>query len=331
MTARAAFSIAMLAVATLVQGPGPLPRDTLPATLPLAPPLGFPDELVAPIGNEFTDERTALGRALFFDPLLSRDRTVACASCHQPEHGMADPRARSLGVDGKLSRRNAPTLFNRGHASAQMWDGAAESLEEQALMPLENPDEMALPVEEALARLRAEPRYAARFEAAYGALSRESLAKALAQFVRRLQLGNSPVDRFRAGDVTGLSPQERTGMWLFESRAGCWRCHSGPNFSDERFHSTGIGVREGVAELGRAAITGDAADRGRFKTASLRALALTAPYMHDGSLATLGEVVEFYARGGNPHPQLDPELRAFDATPEERAALVAFLKVLSRP
>ena len=120
-------------------------------------------------------------------------------------------------------------------------------------------------------------------------------------------------------------------MWLFESRAGCWRCHSGPNFSDERFHSTGIGVREGVAELGRAAITGDAADRGRFKTASLRALALTAPYMHDGSLATLGEVVEFYARGGNPHPQLDPELRAFDATPEERAALVAFLKALSRP
>lgn len=331
MATRAAFSIAMLAVATLVQGPGPVPRDTLPTSLSLAPPLGFPDALVAPVGNEFTDERTALGRELFFDPLLSRDRTVACASCHQPEHGMADPRARSLGVDGKPSRRNAPTLFNRGHARAQMWDGAAESLEEQALMPLENPDEMALSVEDALVRLRAEPRYASRFEAAYGSLTRESLAKALAQFVRRLQLGNSPVDRFRAGDVTGLSPQERTGMWLFESRAGCWRCHSGPNFSDERFHSTGIGARDGVAEPGRAAITGDALDRGRFKTASLRALTFTAPYMHDGSLATLEEVIDFYARGGNPHPQLDPELHAFDASPEERAALAAFLKALSRP
>ena len=331
MILRAAFSTAVLAAVVFVQGPGPVPRDTLPAQLPLSAPAGFPQALVAPAGNEFTDERTALGRALFFDPLLSRDRTVACASCHQPEHGLADPRARSLGVDGKLSRRNAPTLFNRGHASAQMWDGAAESLEEQALMPLENPDEMALPVDEALARLRAEPRYAQRFEVAYGELSRETLAKALAQFVRRLQLGDSPVDRFRAGDVAGLSTQERTGMWLFESRAGCWRCHSGPNFSDERFHATGIGVREGVAEPGRAAITGAASDRGRFKTASLRALAFTAPYMHDGSLATLDDVVEFYARGGNPHAQLDPDLRPFEASAEERAALVAFLKALSRP
>lgn len=331
MILRAAFSTAMLATAVLVQGPGPVPRDTLPAELPLAAPLGFPDALVAPAGNEFTDERTALGRTLFFDPLLSQDRTVACASCHQPEHGMADPRARSIGVGGKLSRRNAPTLFNRGHASTQMWDGAAESLEEQALLPLENPDEMALPIDESLARLRADSRYAGSFEAAYGELTRDTLAKALAQFVRRLQLGDSPVDRFRAGDVTGLSAQERTGMWLFESRAGCWRCHSGPNFSDERFHATGIGVREGVAEPGRAAITGAASDRGRFKTASLRALAFTAPYMHDGSLATLDDVVEFYARGGNPHAQLDPDLRPFEASAEERAALVAFLKALSRP
>jgi len=328
--ARAATSALLLAAAALWQGPGPIPRDTLPAALPLAPPRGFLAPLVAPEGNEFTDERTALGRALFFDPLLSRDRTVACASCHQPEHGMADPRARSLGVDGVPSRRNAPTLFNRGHASAQMWDGAAESLEEQALMPLENPDEMALSVDEALARLRAQTPYAERFQAAYGGLSRDTLAKALAQFVRRLQLGDSPVDRFRAGDVSGLSAQERTGMWLFESRAGCWRCHFGPNFSDERFHATGIGARDLAPEPGRGAITGDAADRGRFKTATLRALALTAPYMHDGSLATLEEVVEFYARGGNPLASPDPNLQAFEASPDDRAALVAFLKALSR-
>jgi cytochrome c peroxidase len=331
MFARAAFSGGVLVLALFAEQPRPVPQDTLPKELPLVAPLGFERAPEAPVDNEFSDARTALGRALFFDPILSADRTVACATCHRPEHGMADNEPRSRGVEGKLTKRNSPSLFNRGHAEPQMWDGAAESLEEQALMPLENPDEMALPIEDALARLRSDGAYSKHFRDAYGELSRESLARALAQFVRRLQLGDSPVDRFRAGDVSGLTAQERTGMWLFESRAGCWRCHAGPNFSDERFHNTGVGVRDGLAEPGRAAISGEPLDRGRFKTASLRGLAQTAPYMHDGSLATLEDVVEFYSRGGNANGFLDPELKPFDASAEERAALVAFLKALSRP
>ncbi|MCY3001450.1 MAG: hypothetical protein NTV21_06570 [Planctomycetota bacterium] len=329
MSLRTPLLLAVLAAFGLQDAP-PLPQDTLPQELPLEAPLGFPEEIAAPEGNGFTRERTELGRRLFFDPVLSLDRTVACASCHQPEHGFADPRRFSLGVGGKLTKRNSPTLFNRGHATLQMWDGRAASLEEQALMPLENPDEMALPIPDALARLRADDFYAKAFGRAYGELSRETLAKAIAQFVRRLQKGDSPIDRFRVGGVKDLSKEERTGMWLFESRAGCWKCHSGPNFSDERFHSTGVGAVDGQAEPARMAITGDPADRGRFKTASLRVLELTAPYMHDGSLATLEEVVDFYSQGGTPHATRDPLLEPFEATPEERKALVAFLRALSR-
>lgn len=329
MGIRATLLVAALATLGL-QDVAPLPKDTLPRELPLEAPLGFPEQLVAPAGNEFTDERTELGRLLFFDPVLSLDRTVSCASCHQPEHGFADPRRFSLGVGGKPTKRNSPTLFNRGHATLQMWDGRAASLEEQALMPLENPEEMALPIPDALERLRTDGWYRGAFERAYGELSRETLAKAIAQFVRRLQKGDSPIDRFRVGGVKDLSKEERTGMWLFESRAGCWKCHSGPNFSDEQFHSTGVGSVDGVAEPARMAITGAPADRGRFKTASLRALDFTAPYMHDGSLATLEEVVDFYAEGGRPHATRDPLLEPFEATPEERKALVAFLRALSR-
>jgi cytochrome c peroxidase len=329
MGIRATLFVAALATVAL-QDVAPLPKDTLPRELPLEAPLGFPEELVAPAGNEFTSERTELGRRLFFDPVLSLDRTVSCASCHQPEHGFADPRRFSLGVGGKLTKRNSPTLFNRGHATLQMWDGRAASLEEQALMPLENPDEMALPIPDALERLRADGGYPGAFERAYGELSRETLAKAIAQFVRRLQKGDSPIDRFRVGGVKGLSKEERTGMWLFESRGGCWKCHSGPNFSDEQFHSTGVGAVDGVAEPARMAITGAAEDRGRFKTATLRALEFTAPYMHDGSFATLDEVVDFYVEGGRPHATRDGLLEPFDATVEERKALVAFLRALSR-
>lgn len=326
---RVPFVVAALAAFGLQEAPS-LPKDTLPRELPLEAPLGFPAVIVAPPGNEFTPGRTELGRRLFFDPVLSLDRTVSCASCHQPEHGFADPRRFSLGVGGKRTKRNSPTLFNRGHASLQFWDGRAASLEEQALMPLENPDEMALAIPEALERLRRDESYRGAFELAYGELSRETLAKAIAQFVRRLQKGDSPIDRFRVGGVKGLSKEERTGMWLFESRGGCWKCHSGPNFSDEAFHSTGVGAEDGQPEPGRMAITGDATDRGRFKTATLRALEFTAPYMHDGSLATLDQVVDFYAEGGRPHTTRDPLLEPFEATTEERKALVAFLRALSR-
>lgn len=325
-TAFAGLALCALAA----QGPSRVPRDTLPADLSSSPPFGLPEQIPDPPDNAYSRERTELGRALFFEPLLSLDGSVACATCHLPEHGFAEPAATSTGVGGKRTARNAPTLFNRAFAPAHMWDGRASVLEQQVLLPIENPDEMALPLAQALERLRADSGYRERFERAYGELSQSTLAKALAQFVRRLTFADSPVDRFRIGEVTGLSVEERAGMWLFESRAGCWKCHSGPNLSDESFHNTGVGARDGQAEPARQAITGDERDRGRFKTPTLRALSFTAPYMHDGSLATLEEVVDFYARGGNPNPALDPLLAELELSPEERRALVAFLHALSR-
>jgi cytochrome c peroxidase len=212
-----------------------------------------------------------------------------------------------------------------------MWDGRAESLEAQALLPVEDELEMALPLEEALARLKADKSYAPAFAAAFeDGVTRDNLARAIATFVRRLTYGDSPVDRFRSGEVTWLSAEERAGMWLFESRGGCWKCHSGPTFSDEGFHNTGIGAHDGRAEPGREAVTSEASDRGKFRTPTLRALTLTAPYMHDGSLATLEEVVDYYARGGNANADLDPRLEPFALEPADKAALVAFLRALSR-
>ncbi len=306
-----------------------VPADTLPAELGARVPLGLPADLAPP--DDASPEVVALGRRLFFDPILSLDRTVACASCHRPESGLADAEPTSRGVGGRRTLRNTPTVLNRALGTRFFWDGRAASLEEQALAPIEDEREMALPLDEALARLAADADYAAAFEGAFGGPpTRERLARALASFVRRLWIGDSPVDRFRAGEHDALTPAERAGLWLFESRGGCWRCHSGPNFSDEDFHATGVGARDGVPEDGRFAVTGDPRDRGRFKTPTLRGVALTAPYMHDGSLATLEEVVEFYRRGGNPSENLDPALRPLELSDRDAANLVAFLRALSR-
>jgi cytochrome c peroxidase len=324
----AASTVASIALAALAAVQSPAPQ--------LAPhagelPLGLARELSEPAGNAFDARRWELGRRLFFDPLLSRDGTIACASCHRPELYFADDRAFSEGVGGARTRRNAPSLFNRGFGAELMWDGRAPTLEAQVLLPIEDELEMGLPLAELLERLAATPEYPALFADAFdGGLTRENLARALAQFVRRLVLGDSPVDRFRAADAAALDAEARVGLWIYESKGRCWRCHSGPNFTDESYHATGVGVRDGAAEPGRAAVTGAAADRGRFKTPSLRGVARTAPYMHDGSLATLADVVEFYRKGGVAHPERDPLLEPLELTEREAAALVAFLEALSR-
>jgi cytochrome c peroxidase len=289
-----------------------------------AVPLGLPAERLLAVSSE-RDEVRLVGRRLFFDPILSSDRTVACASCHAPEHGFADERALSTGVHGRQTLRNAPTLYNRALGLAFMWDGRARTLEEQVVLPIENELEMDLALPDAVARLAGEASYAAAFEEALGGPpSKERLAAALAGFVRSLWNGESGVDRFRAGDYGALSDAARSGLWLFESRGGCWRCHSGANFTDEDFHNTGVG-----GDDGRFAVTGIEADRGRFKTPTLRGVAETAPYMHDGSLASLDEVVELYRRGGRANPNLDPRLRPIEMTDEDAANLVAFLRALS--
>lgn len=307
-----------------------VPDDVLPAELALEPPFGL-------IGKgegapPRVDAREArIGRKLFFDPVLSVDRSVACASCHQPEHGFAQASASSVGVRGQHTARNSPSLFNRALGARFMWDGRTPTLAEQVLQPIENPAEMGLSIREALQRLSSDAEYARLFREDLGGLpSRESLALALSSFVSTLWIGDSPVDRFQAGEASALSDEERTGLWVYESKGHCWRCHSGVNFSDEALHNTGVGARDGAPEDGGFAITKLEGDRGRFKTPTLRGLAFTAPYMHDGSLATLRDVVDYYARGGNPNSHLAPEIEPLELTEEEKVRLVKFLEALSR-
>jgi len=331
MTHRTALWLALLAALAALQDRPTLPADELPEPLDRAPALGLPEVVPDPPGNPFSEERAALGRRLFFDPVLSADRSVSCASCHQPEHGFADPRSKSLGVHGRRTLRNAPTLLNRAFGRHFMWDGRFSTLEEQVLQPIENELEMGLALDEAVERLRADPAYAPAFAAAYPeGVSRDNLGRALATFVRGLLLAGSPIDRFRmTGDHAALTPLQRTGLWVYESKGGCWKCHFGANFTDEGFHNTGVGVLFEEPEPGRFEVTGEEADRGRFKTPTLRGLAFTAPYMHDGSLETLEDVVEFYRIGGGANPNLDERLRPADLTDHEAEALVAFLEALS--
>ena len=311
--------------------PVPLPKDTLAAVLSVKDtPLGLAARRATPTDNPLTEAKVRLGRKLFFDPILSVDGKIACASCHQPDHGFASSTAVAVGVGSKRGRRNPPSLLNRAYGSAFFWDGRAATLEDQALHPIASPQEMGHTVPEAVKRLQASKEYVALFQAAFpDGVTATNLARALASFERVLLTGNTPVDRFRAGRLQALNDRERHGLWLYESRAQCWRCHSGSNFSDEGFHNTGVSWGRTPADLGRYEITRQEADRGRFKTPTLRGLIATAPYMHDGSLATLDEVVDFYNRGGGKNPNLDPVLAPLGLSKTDTADLVAFLKALS--
>lgn len=319
--------------------PTPRPAHTAaPRTadgrFPPPPPRGLDLHLPAPEDNRLTPERAALGRRLFFDPVLSRDSTLACASCHRPELGFADTLPRSPGVDGRTGRRATPTLVNRGYGASFFWDGRAASLEEAVLLPIDNSRELDLPLDSLVARLSADVRYRRLFLRAYGtAPSRGSVARALASFVRLIRSGDAPADRSSSDRDEALSAAARRGRRLFLGKAGCFACHPSPNLTDERFHDTGVAARSAAggrsADPGRGAITGREEDRGTFKTPALRDVARRAPYMHDGSLANLEEVVRFYDRGGGPSPSLDPEIRSLDLSEREIDDLVAFLESLS--
>jgi cytochrome c peroxidase len=307
------------------------PADSLPPDLATAAiPRGLDPNRPVPRDNPLSDAKVRLGRRLFFDPLLSRDRSVACASCHAPAYGFAGRDPLALGIEGKKGRRNAPSLLNRAYAASLFWDGREATLEAQALKPIEDPLEMGNTLGEVLRRLRADAAYRAQFQAAFGAEpTADNLARALASFERVLLLGDSRVDRFRAGEVGALTEAERHGLWLWESKGRCWRCHAGPNFTDEQFHNTGVGWGSEPPDWGRFAVTGKEEDRGKFKTPTLRGVAWTAPYMHDGSIATLEEVVEYYNRGGRANPHLDSTVAPLGLSKQEVQSLVAFLRALS--
>ncbi|MFN9456607.1 MAG: cytochrome-c peroxidase, partial [Acidobacteriota bacterium] len=265
------------------------------------------DQLIpAPAENPLEPGRVKRGRELFFDKRLSRDGTVACATCHDPARGFADGAARAVGIGRQVGLRRSPRIVNRAYGKTFFWDGRAATLEEQVVQPIANPLEMGMRVEEAAARV---------------GLTGEELARALASYVRTILAGDSPYDRFIAGDRGALTAEQQAGLKLFRGKANCVACHLGPNLTDEEFHATGpVGD-----DLGRFAVTRRLEDRGAFKTPSLRQVAETPPYLHDGSKASLEEVVEFYDQGKGS----DPEIRPLGLTAEEKRQLVALLRAFT--
>jgi cytochrome c peroxidase len=296
-------------------------------------PLGLP----APPTSEPSRAEVALGHRLFFDRRLSEDRTVSCASCHQPGHAFGDPRPVSIGVHGRRGQRNAPSLLNAVYEPYFGWDGAGKTLTDQARRALLNPREMNMTGTLVRLRLR---RNAAKFRTIAGRPPAiETVAAVIAAYVSTLRAGDSRVDSYLyAGGMNSLTPLERRGLVLFSTTAGCVQCHtfSHPSvhpfggtsglFTDLRFHITGAGQR---VDPGRADVTGRSSDYSGFKTPSLRDVALTAPYMHDGSIATLEQVINFYNRGGRTRAHLDPAMRPLDLSAVEKRALVAFLRALT--
>jgi cytochrome c peroxidase len=320
---------------------------------------------IVPADNPGTEQQVALGKKLYFDPKLSRDGTVACATCHDTSRGLTDRRATSEGIDDRVGRRNAPTTLNALFFSSQFWDGRAGSLEEQAKLPILNPIEMGQPDDKAvMAAIAKDPTYAPAFQAAYGkAPSFDDVGRAIAAFERTLIFVSGPFDRFATGQAEAISADARAGFALFQGKARCSSCHqlssSNPIGTDNQFHNIGVSARHqdfeklatqalqalaknsskealdqlaletDLAELGRFVVSRNRADIGAFKTQQVRNVGITAPYMHDGSMATLWDVVDHYNRGGEANPYLDGGVEPLNLTDHEVDQLVAFLFTLT--
>lgn len=295
------------------------------------PPVFWPDD------NPYTAEKAELGKLLFFDKRLSSDNSVACASCHDPAKAFGDGAANSLGIGGQRGGRSAPTVINRAYSTLQFWDGRASSLEEQAKGPIANPIEMTIDKATDLAhsnvikRLRAVPGYVARFKKVFGTenFTLDQATQAIATFERTVLSGDSPFDRYQAGDVKAMTPEQVRGMDVFFKKAACDSCHLGFNFTDGSYENIGIGMDRVTPDLGRFLVTHKEEDRGAFKTPTLREVEHTSPYMHDGSLKTLEEVVEHYDKGGIKNPQLNQRIKPLHLSAQEKKDLIAFLKALS--
>jgi len=290
--------------------------------------------------------RVRLGRWLFYDQRLSVDGTVSCATCHRPEHAFSEPTPVSTGVGGQRGRRKAPSLVNLAarttlpdtpeteRAHAFFWDGRATGLETQVLIPIAGATEMGLEHRAMITRLSAIPAYGPYFRDAFGStgVTLDRVAAALADYVRMRRSGNAPYDRWRyTRDMRAVSAQAKLGHDVFFFKGRCAMCHAGFNFSDGRYHNLGVGWDSGTRTFnddGRWAVTGSPRDRGAFKTPGLREVSKHAPYMHDGSLATLRDVVEFYNRGGIANPSRSGRLGRLNLSSREMDALVAFLRTL---
>src|SRR5690606_12380372 len=313
--------------------------------------LGFKD--IGPLNkapypdyNPYTKEKAALGKLLFFDPRLSASRQISCASCHDPQLGFGDGKSLAHGHDRRTGKRNAMTLYNVGHYDTFMWDGRAASLEDQVLLPIQDPVEMNANLDSMIAGIAAISGYRPYFYAAFedGDVTVDHVQKALATFIRGINSYPSKFDRFVTGNVNALNDQELLGMHLFRTKARCINCHNTPLFSDNKFHNDGqalYGTRQ--EDFGHYHISGKQTDIGAFRTPSLRDVALTGPWMHHGNFPTLRDVVELY-NFGNPapiqrrvvvdertRPIPSPLLRKLHLSKEEVDALIAFLQALSSP
>lgn len=355
--ATTAWMVGVLLYAGAVQAQG-----SAPATPPKLPP-GVSAalwKLSVPPGAEPTPEKVSLGEKLFLDPRLSADNTVSCSTCHEPAQGFVDGKALSTGIKGQQVTRNSPTVLNALFNASQFWDGRAGTLEDQAKLPILNPREMGMPSPEAVvAKVQAIPEYATAFKAVFGRdVNYDDLAAAIAAFERTQFSGNARFDAFITGDSKALNASEKRGWALFNGKARCNSCHAAnivsPLFSDQKFHNIGIAAHKqdfvqlarkavGVvrlgdekqidelalqtefSELGRFLVTKQENDIGTFKTPTLRNVGITGPYMHDGSLTTLWDVMDHYNKGGVPNPYLDGGMQRLGLTEPEIDDLVAFL------
>jgi len=283
-----------------------------------------------PADNPQTDAKVRLGKALYFEPRLSADGTISCATCHSAQKAWANHDPTDTGIGGQVGGRNSGTVLDSGYMKFQFWDGRAASLEEQALGPIHNPIEMGETLENVVRKLNAIPWYREQFQVVFGTdVTSDGIAKAIASFERTVVSGPSPYDRYLGGETGAMSASAVRGMKIFNGKGHCTPCHSGPAFSDQSFHNLGVGMDAKEPDLGRENFTKSPADRGKFKTPGLRNVALTYPYLHTGTEKTLLDVVEFYNRGGVANPNLDPLVLPLRLTKQEKQDLVAFLEALT--
>ncbi len=331
------------------------PRNHL--TLEIELPLGLSAAAGQEKGlkeNPLTRAKIELGRQLFFDPRLSGDGSISCASCHHPDNGYAKDTQFGVGVKSQTGNRNSPVAYNRILSDKQFWDGRADSLEDQAVGPIANAIEMSNTHEACVTCLKAIEGYRVQFERVFGELSVDTIGKALASFERALVTSPAPFDfheqfrPFAQLDVEDLedAPEQlarykaakegvekfpmndgaKRGRDLFFGKANCTACHVGANLTDEKFHNLGVGMMAAEPDQGRFTVTKDPKDTGAFKTPTVRNVALTAPYMHDGSQKTLAEVVEWYAKGGHPNSTLSDKVKKLDLNDQDKQDLVAFME-----
>ncbi len=297
-----------------------------------AVPLGLPPVDI-PADNPMTPEKVELGKLLYFDPRLSKDGTISCATCHNPKEGWSEQRMTSKGIKDQIGTRNSPTVINSAYHPVQFWDGRAATLEEQALGPIENPIEMGYKLDAVVKDLSAIPGYTSRFKAVFGTeVTKDGIGKAIAAFERTILSGNSPYDRFKAGDATALSDPQKRGLEVFVRKGKCSMCHTPPTFASGRYYNAGVDAAKSEPDPGRMEVTKKDRDFGKFRVPHLRDLVDTGPYFHDGSAKTLEATVGLMADGGRDNPNLSSmmkRIRKAKLTDQDREDLVEFLKALS--